>query len=126
LLVEATLALAWAGVQLRLHPFARVATRLGRHMAESPPAEDDRTLKQAESIRWAVETAARVLPWKPVCLPQALAGTAMLRRRRIASTLYLGVDPGRGLDAHAWVRVGTLIVTGGPLETRFSVVSTFA
>jgi hypothetical protein len=95
-------------------------------MAESPPAEDDRTLKQAESIRWAVDTAARVLPWKPVCLPQALAGTAMLRRRRIASTLYLGVDPGRGLDAHAWVRVGTLIVTGGPLETRFSVVSTFA
>jgi len=61
-----------------------------------------------------------------MCFPQALAATLMLRRRGIRSTLYLGVDPHRDLDAHAWVRVGGLIVTGGPDEARFVVVSTFA
>jgi hypothetical protein len=50
----------------------------------------------------------------------------MLRRRGIHSTLYLGVDRATGFDAHAWVRVGRVIVTGAPEHRRFSVVSTFA
>jgi hypothetical protein len=50
----------------------------------------------------------------------------MLRRRGIPSTLYLGVDPDRGYDAHAWVRVGPLVVTGTPATQRFVVVTSFA
>jgi hypothetical protein len=95
-------------------------------MAESPASEAADVVDRARGVRWAVEVAARNLPWKPVCFPQAVAATMMLRRRHIASTLYLGVDPGRGLDAHAWVRVGALIVAGGPLDYRFTVVSSFA
>ena len=126
LLLEAVVYLALATLRLRTVAFARLAPRLGRHMSESPASEDTAVLERARSVRWAVETAARNLPWKPVCFPQAVAATMMLRRRRIASTLYLGVDPERGLDAHAWVRVGALIVAGGPLEYRFAVVSSFA
>ena len=126
LIVEAAATLVLAGAALRAVSFARIARRLGRHMAESGPSEDASVIGQARRVRWAVEAAAAHLPWKPVCFPQAVAATLMLRRRAITSTLYLGVDPRRDLDAHAWVRVGGLIVTGAPLERRFTVVSTFA
>lgn len=125
-LVEAVALLAAAGVLLRLLPFSRLAPRLGRHMAESAPVENPAATSGAERVQWAVETAARHLPWKPVCLPQAVAAQWMLRRRGIPSTLYLGVDPGHEYDAHAWVRVGQTIVTGGPRPDRFTVVSSFA
>ncbi len=95
-------------------------------MAEAPAEAAPGSLSEAARVKWAVETAARVLPWKPVCLPQAVAATVMLKRRHIPSTLYLGVDPSRALDAHAWVRVGQVTVTGGPVDQRFAVVSTFA
>lgn len=126
LLIEAVVAVTVASVLLRLLRFPRVASRLGRHMAESPPRQDRDNLGSARRVRWAVESAARNLPWKPMCLPQAVGAQWMLRRRRIPSTLYLGINPADGYDAHAWVRVGTLIVTGGPRQDRFAVVSSFA
>jgi hypothetical protein len=126
LLVEAALGLAGAGILLRVLRFSRLSRTLGRHMAESPTDEPAAFTTEARRIQWAVETAARNLPWKPVCLPQAVAATRLLRRRGIASTFYLGIDPAGGYDAHAWVRVGRLIVTGGPSPDRFSVVSRFA
>ncbi len=126
LLLEAVAALTVSGLLLRMLRFSRVASRLGRHMAEGPAAEDRVTTGMALRIRWAVETASRHLPWKPVCLPQAVAAQWMLRRRGIASTLYLGVNPAASYDAHAWVRAGTVIVTGGPRQEAFAVVSSFA
>ena len=96
------------------------------HMAESPSPQEATIIRQVVWVRWAIETAARHLPWKPVCLPQAVTAQWMLRRRGIPSTVYLGADPARGYDAHAWVRVGALVVTGGPGQDRFTVVSSFA
>lgn len=125
-LVEAALLCTVAGVLIRVLAFRRLAPRLGRHMAVSPAEQDPATSRRVAGICWAIETAARHLPWKPVCLPQAVAAQWMLRRRAIPSTLYLGADPAHDYHAHAWVRAGTTIVTGGPLEDRFTVVSSFA
>lgn len=125
-LLEAVAALAVAGGLLKAVGFPRLASRLGHHMTESPRVQDAEAVKAADEIRWAVQAAAANLPWKPVCLPQAVAAQWMLRRRGIRSTLYLGVDPGRQLDAHAWVRAGEVVVTGGEGKDRFVVVSTFA
>lgn len=115
-----------ASIMLRVLRFSRIAPRLGRHMAESPPHQPGATGAAVRRITWAIATAARVLPWKPVCLPQAVTAQWMLRRRGIQSTLYLGTDPGNRYDAHAWVRVGGVIVTGGDDPRRYIVVSTFA
>ena len=122
-------ALAWcsaASLAVRLFPFRRLAGYLGRHMAESAHEQDPACRREARRIGWAVATAARHLPWKPVCLPQAVAAQWMLRRLGIPSTLYLGIDPKGNYDAHAWVRAGKEIVTGGPAIQRYAVVSTFA
>jgi hypothetical protein len=65
-----------------------------------------------------------------VCLPQAVATQWMLKRRRIAGTLYLGVakdetQPEK-LAAHAWLRCGTFILTGAAGHRQFTVVATFS
>jgi len=125
-LAEAIAMCTLASVLLRVLRFRLLAPRLGRHMAESPGQQDAASISQVSRVRWAVAVAARHLPWDPVCLPQAVTAQWMLRRRGIASTLYLGADPARGYDAHAWVRAGAVIVTGGPRQERFAVVSSFA
>ena len=125
-LVEAMALCTLAGVLIRLVEFRRLAPRLGQHMAVSPAEHDETSSPQVASVRWAVEAAARHLPWKPVCLPQAVTAQWMLRRRSIPSTLYLGADPTADYYAHAWVRAGNTIVAGGPRDERFAVVATFA
>ena len=125
-LVEASWYLILALTRLRLMPFSRVAPTLGRHMAESPDTAAPGTLAAAEQVRWAIETASGIMPKKLTCFPRAVAATAMLRRRAVPSTLYLGVDHARSLEAHAWVRAGSILVTGGPDPGRFTVVSMFS
>jgi hypothetical protein len=115
-----------ASIMLRVMRFSRIAPRLGRHMAESPSHHAAEKRAAVRLVAWAVAAAARRLPWKPVCLPQAVTAQWMLRRRGIQSTLYLGTDPANHYNAHAWVRVGAVIVTGGDDPGRYTVVSTFA
>jgi len=48
--------------------------------------------------------AGRV-PWRAKCLEQALAAKMMLRRRKIANELYLGVKQEENkMLAHAWLQ----------------------
>lgn len=67
------------------------------------------------AVRWAIAVAARNVPWRAVCLPQALAARAMLARRGQRSTFHLGArpDPSRKLVGHAWLTVGDTVITGG-------------
>jgi len=125
-LVEALALCTAASILLRVLRFSRVAPHLGRHMTESPPSQPGATGVNVQRVRWAVEKAARLLPWKPLCLPQAITAQRMLRVRGIPSTLYLGTDPANRYAAHAWVRVGGVIMTGGDDPGRYTVVSTFS
>jgi len=127
LLLEAAAWLALFRLVILLLPFRWIAPRLGRHMEESGEADDDDAAHRelVPRVGWAVAAAARHVPWQAVCLPQAMAAKAMLRRRGVDSTLYLGVVRDREMMAHAWLRVGGRIVTGGPGVDRYTVVSTF-
>jgi hypothetical protein len=126
-LVEAAGWLGLARLAILVLPFRWLAPRLGRHMALSP-AEAAAPAAVLDRISWAVTTASRHLPWECKCLAQALAGKAMLQRRGVASTLYLGVgkEPAAGLQAHAWLRCGPRILTGAPGMSGFTVICTFA
>ncbi|MEQ1717678.1 MAG: lasso peptide biosynthesis B2 protein [Hyphomicrobium sp.] len=95
---------------------------------------DASSVCDAAAIGHAIERLADVVPFRAVCLQQALAARLMLARRRIPSTLYLGLQrdrekrlaTGTGDAAHAWVRVGPLYVVGGREVENFVVVSSFA
>jgi transglutaminase-like putative cysteine protease len=128
LLWEAFAFLAIARIAMACVPFRRIAAWLGTPGVESPAAvtpENDRT---AEWIGWAVSALGRRVPWDGRCLAQALAATAMLRRRGVEGTVSLGVCEGEtaGFEAHAWLRVGSRVVTGGAGREQFKALTTFA
>ena len=97
-------------------------------MASSDESDKNGDRQAALSIARAILTMSRHLPWECKCLVQAISGKMMLGRKRIPSTLYLGVaKEGNGdLNAHAWLRAGDIIILGGGGLERFAVVSTFA
>lgn len=128
LLLEATFWLAAARLGLLLVPFRRIAPRLGQSVVESAPELPATRQTQAAKIGWAVRAIARRTPWESACLAQAISAKAMLRRRGVDSTLYLGLakDKAQALQAHAWLRCGEEIITGKAGHERFSVISFFA
>ncbi|MBT8342095.1 MAG: lasso peptide biosynthesis B2 protein, partial [Desulfatitalea sp.] len=79
-------------------------------------------------VRWAIRAASRYAPWRCLCLEQAMTAKALLHRKGLQSTLYLGLtrDDAGALQAHAWLRCGSVVLTGGRDMARYTVVSTFA
>lgn len=128
LVAESFLRLTTAVVLISCFPFRRLAPMLGNIRAESPIVITDAMERSAKQTAWAIGVARRRLPFEYSCLAQALAAKGMLRRRGIASTLYLGVDPHAGdpFRAHAWLRCGSIVVTGGPGHEAFAPIATFA
>lgn len=120
----------WLGLArlgLLVAPFRRIAPLLGRHMAQTGDAVTPEVQAWAQRVGWAVRAAARRTPWESACLAQAMGAKAMLRRRGIVSTLYLGLarDEMKALQAHAWLRCGGDIITGGNVS-GYTVISSFA
>lgn len=130
LLAEAVTCLALARGAVRCLPFRRIAVRLGDHMEETGLTDEPEQARVGRRVGWAIAAVSARAPWRCQCLEQALAGKAMLRRRRIPNTMYLGAaraaGEGRPVEAHAWLRAGTLHVTGGASVERYVVLSTFA
>jgi hypothetical protein len=130
MLIEAFLLLGAARAALIILPFKWLAATLGRHMEEAGKEMKPSASSCARMVGQAVCAVANYTPWKSVCLPQAVAAKWMLQRRRIAGTLYLGVakdgSKPQELAAHAWLRCGSLILTGRDGHRRFTVVSKFS
>jgi hypothetical protein len=111
-----------------LLPFRWLTPVLGKHMRESPMKEDAIKLEAAKRVSRVVETVSLYTAWESKCLVQAIAVKIMLRQRGIANTLYLGVGKNekKSLVAHAWLRCGEAIITGGQGRERYAIVGKFA
>jgi hypothetical protein len=134
LLVEATACLLIARIALILVPFPHLARRFGTFVPPSDArviAMQSRTTPGetglAEAIGWAVTRAARYVPFKAVCLPQAMAARFMLSCRGIKSVLHFGATRGthKAADAHAWLNAVGVEVTGYPAADNFAEIACF-
>jgi len=134
LLLEAAVWLALARLAVLTIPFPRIAKRLGtftapgdglQHGIPAIAAPDAVTL--AKEISWAVTCAARHVPFKAVCLPQALAARQMLTRRGVSSALYFGAskDSVGMFESHAWLLAAGVEVTGFPVAQQFTPMACF-
>ena len=92
------------------------------------PLATPRRLALAYTVARTVRSVARRRPLNAVCLPQAMAGQWMLRRRGVASRLWFGVRKAAAtndsvakvaeLEYHAWLTVnGKCVLGGGETET---------
>ena len=129
-LILAWLLLGLAAAGLRLLPFRRLAPLLGKQLgavACVPLA----TLPQearARFVKRAIRRAARIMPLRSDCLPQALAGAVFCRLAGAPTTAHLGIKLGdeRPMAAHAWLCSGRVAVTGGVSFDEFTALSCFA
>ena len=122
LLIEALLAITAASASIHLRTFKR-AIRMGSLPLTERQAVGDTT----HDVRWAVETAARNVPWRAMCIQQGLALQWMLRRRGVDARLHYGIatDEIGELQAHVWVAAGGSVIIGGAEAPRFKCVATF-
>ncbi|MCR2807410.1 lasso peptide biosynthesis B2 protein [Paenibacillus soyae] len=109
-------------------PFRRLAQVMGRKSGSTPEDVGREQMSQAAKVGWVVERMSWLTPWESKCLVRALTAQLLLRMVRVPTTLYLGVakDEANQLIAHAWLRCGRLIVTGGDESPNFRPVAQFA
>ena len=132
------LAAAWwllvARAALLVVPFPRLARVLGTFVPPSDQrvrqAQSSTALGQsriAEDVRWAVTGAARHVPFRAVCLPQAMAARMMLARRGVGSVLHFGAakDVHAQLYTHAWLDAAGVEVTGYPIAKAAVEIACF-
>lgn len=109
-------------------PFNRLAKLAGKYKEESSEYLRDVDRFTTKRIGWVVNIISRNTPWESKCLVKALTAQILLKQRKISSTLYLGVakDKENKLIAHAWLRSGVDIITGGDEKSLFTEVAKFA
>jgi hypothetical protein len=134
LLLEAAMWLLLARIALIVVPFPTLARRLGAFVspADARAAQVWRCGSEADAglaaeVGWATVCAARHVPFKAVCLPQAMAARIMLSSRGVASVLHFGAARGQDkpLDAHAWLDAAGVEVTGYPVGRQFAEIACF-
>ena len=121
LLIRATWLLSAASAGVALLPFRR-AIRFGCVAARGDQLS-------VEDCVWAVEAAARRLPWRTMCIEKGLAAQHLLRRAGIDAVLHYGArrEPEVGkLEAHVWVSVASETVIGGEEAPGFREIATFS
>ena len=127
LALEAVGQIAIASFALRFRPFRRVAAKLGREQGPDFKAGEVSDLTDAHRVAHAVQVAARNVPWRAECLPQAIAAKRMLDRRGIPNALVFGArraDP--EFEAHAWIMIGDAVVIGGEESRGYQVLTVFS
>jgi len=122
LLIAAFIALSGTALALKFLHFKRIAAWLSSRRF-SGPAPSNLTL--ANDIGWAVRVAARRVPFRALCLEQALAAALLTNGLQLPATLYLGVVHATdgNLEAHAWLSVQSHILTGARGHQRCRVVA---
>ncbi|PZE13384.1 MULTISPECIES: lasso peptide biosynthesis B2 protein [Pseudomonas] len=102
--VEAALFFLFTPVFCRLFSWRLLLSLSGARIEPAPSELNPVLSPMARAVGHAVAVAARRLPWKPLCLPQALVAACMLRLRGRRSVLCLGVrKEGESIGAHAWL-----------------------
>ena len=108
-------------------PMKRLEKRLGVRDKESPRIVEKRDYYWAVRVSYEVNRIADQTPWESKCFVRALAARKILERRKVETTLYLGVgtqDDTR-MIAHAWLRCGSFYVTGGTGK-EYAMVAKFS
>ena len=89
-IIEATMLLATTRLAVRWLPFERLERLLGRRLVETSDDLSEGELQRVRTVAEAIRIVSPHTVWTSNCLPQAIAAKLMLRRRGVASTLYVG------------------------------------
>lgn len=134
LVAEAAAGLLAARLLSATRPFHAIARRWGEPVPtdewlsdkRQPPSP--RAVTAARRVAWAVTAVAPHLPFRAVCLQQAMAAHRMLSRRGVAAVVHVGVlrEPESPVETHVWLEVAGVPVTGYPLPATLTELARIA
>ena len=110
--------------RIKAKPFSELAPQIGTQGHET---ELLATPRDARLLCELMESMRRRFRWEDSCLIRALTAKRLLNAMGHRCTLYMGVrkHEGEAMTAHAWLRCGTLIVTGADSLTGYTVTAVF-
>ena len=115
-------------LQLLMFKPKKMKKHWGVEKEESSVEEPEEYADYVRKVSRAVLCVCNNTKWESKCLVRALTAQKLLKKRKLHSTLYLGVrqDEEGKMLAHAWLRWGKFIVTGGNEDlSKYAVVSKF-
>lgn len=115
-------------LQLLMFKPKKMKKHWGVEKEESSVEEPEEYADYVRKVSRAVLCVCNNTKWESKCLVRALTAQKLLKKRELHSTLYLGVrqDEEGKMLAHAWLRWGKFIVTGGNEDlSKYAVVSKF-
>lgn len=119
---------------VRFREFRTYAGALGEaHPASFTSDFSHEDVALLKDIRWAIDAINKTVGGRYTCLMKAMAGKAMLNRRGVENTLVLGAKLRRHetetgdatMAAHAWLKVGRLILLGGEESVGYVPVTSY-
>jgi len=127
LILEAYFFMIFSKIALSLFSFKWVAGFMGNLMSESSE-EDNYKKEELKLISDSIQISDRNIPMKTECYVQALAARLMINRRKMESTIYLGLmkDEKGDTKGHAWLRSGNFIVTGKKRHKDYQIIATYS
>jgi hypothetical protein len=130
-LAEAFFELCIARFKVSFVPFQTYKKELGKHMHTTSHQGFQSEQALTKRLSWAIQKTARYTPFKSNCMVQAMAAKRMCKKRGIATTFYIGVGKDQAVEGqklnHAWLRSGSMIVTGNLKDLEdYAVIGTYA
>lgn len=120
--------LIYSFILVRLIPLKWFSNTLGSFKTEFEGNLNEHNLDVIRLIKKSIRRCKRMLPWKVKCFEEAIAAKKVLAKHQIQSTLYLGVDKDKEkkLIAHAWLKIGDIVITGAKGYKNFVVVGFYS
>ena len=131
LLIEALYFLFVSQLMIKLVPFRKISKILGKPEKEeyivAKKEDNPEVCRELEQISKIIRLAANGIFWDSKCLARAIAAKRLLKRRKISSTVFLGIVDGeeKKLLAHAWISSGGIIITGEKGIENYRVITIF-
>lgn len=126
LIFEALILVGLYRMMILVVPFNKYSKYIGEYNRETPLEINDNDYNSIKRIAWSVNIVSKYVPWESKCFVQALTAQRLLKRRKIDNTLYLGLNThSNKMEAHAWLRCGQILVTGGNNKNGFTQVAKF-
>ena len=91
------------------------------------PKKDKGSHEIIKQVFLTIKAIDKYAFWPTTCYTQAIAARLIFKRKNIKSKIFLGMtkDEDGQLLAHAWTKVGDLVVTGGGNLDKYKVLYTF-
>ncbi|MBO3699047.1 lasso peptide biosynthesis B2 protein [Roseivirga sp. E12] len=128
LLLRVIILIGFGRLTVLMFPFKRIARWIGEEGKESSSDISEKESERLVRLASAIFAVSKYTSWQSNCFAQALCAHWILKGMKVDHTTYFGVkkEGTLSMKAHAWLRVGQVIITGKKGHKQFTILGRFA